>query len=145
MRKYKDEVPRHEQIRMNQFRLLPGDQVRIQHQRSFHLGEVVEVGSANPEYMLWRQKKTGGKKPEGAEVVRWKSHKKGDREACEQIVRLGGHLSVRLRLKKSMWAVIEILVPVGKHTPAFTHRKKTLYTYDIEKLHREERLVILTT
>ncbi|MFY9462524.1 MAG: hypothetical protein WAP51_05000 [Candidatus Sungiibacteriota bacterium] len=127
--KYKDEVPRKKQIRLNQFRLLPGDMVRMKYRNDYADGVVKEVWSANPEYVL------NGPKAEDAGVIHWTNCTKNERRDCEAFLR-GGHRPVKIRLYKSMWAVIK-LYPAA--TQPFT---VTLYTYDIEELCRKGEFII---
>ena len=130
--KYKSEVPKSEQIHLNEFPLLPGDRAMLmdkEHAYYFY-GIVREVGSANPEYVLRDRKKP---MPKDAGVITWNEN---SRENCKQFLQ-GGHMPVAIRLKKSMWAVVEFTVETGK-TP-----KKKLYTYDILKLKKDSKLLII--
>ncbi len=108
--KYKSEIPKKDQITLNKFPLLPGNEVVMKLNGGSRIGTVTEVGSANPEYVL------EGPNAKGAGIVKWNIK---DRDDCESFLR-GGHLPVKIRLKKSMWAVIRF----GKH-------QKKLYTYEI--------------
>lgn len=123
--KYKNEVPKSNQIRLNQFRLLPGDHIRLKHGNDHYDGIVREVWSANPEYVL------GGPHAKDAGVIKWTGK---ERSECESFLR-GGHRPVKIRLAQSIWAVIELYTPV-KPT------KLTLYTYDIEEKCRKGELII---
>jgi len=62
--RYKSDVPKEKQIRLSQFRLFPGDRVLIKIRSVFYWGNVVEVCSANPEYVL------GGAGAKGAGLPR---------------------------------------------------------------------------
>lgn len=123
--KYKDEVPKPKQIRLDQFRLLPGDIIRLRCADDYYNGVVREVWSANPEYVL------GGPKAKDAGVVKWTEK---ERAECEAFLR-GGHKPVKIRLKKSMWARVELYLPTGSGW-------MNLYTYDIEERHKKGELII---
>ena len=135
--KYKDEVPREKQVTLNRFLLLPGDRILIRHKKGLHLGRVVEVGATNPEYALWKAGRLK-KKSKNSDVIVWKE---SDRAGCEKFFR-GGHNPVRIRLKKSVWAVVEYSIYRGlsEKLPVFTTQRKKLYAYDIAKLTEKEWL-----
>lgn len=130
--KYKDEVPKQQQITLDKFSLLPGDRVCMKYRNTFYNGRVKEVGSANPEYVL------GGPDAPDAGVMRWTE---SERTACAAFL-YGGHLPVKIRLKKSMWAVIELI----EHEKIEHLLEKpimvTLYTYDIVKRCHEKTLIL---
>ncbi|MDO8560923.1 MAG: hypothetical protein Q7R91_01770 [bacterium] len=128
-------MPKSKQIRLDQFRLLPGDLVQLKHRESISSvayinGIVEEVWLANPEYVL------SGPKAKSAGVIRWKKHQ---RKECKEFLRGKGHRPVKIRLKKSAWAVMRADIPLdlsGGGTFYFKTRLP-LYTYDIEMLYKE--------
>lgn len=124
--KYKDEVPKTAQIALNLFRLLPGDSVLIRYKNALHHGRVVEVGSANPEYVLHSPR------AKAAGIIRWRE---SERAECERFFR-NSHSSMKIRLKRSVWAVVEIHIPQGLSGHLLVSRtiRRKLYTYDIERL-----------
>ncbi len=128
--KYEDEIPEAQQITLNQFRLLPGSRLRRRWGNDHYDAVVREVWSANPEYVL------GGPDAKDAGIITWTE--KG-RTECEAF--LGGeHQPVKIRLRKSMWAVIQLYLPgYGDSNPL----KATLYTYDIEELVAKGDLIIV--
>lgn len=138
--RYEDEVPRGKQITLNQFRLLPGSRIYRRLEGSLCYGIVREVGSANPEYVL------GGSGAKDAGVEIWTEK---ERDECTAFIG-GEHLPVRIRLKKSMWAVIECEVNVAKSDSRYGSwtetgtKRETLYTYDIEELFAKGDLVIVS-
>jgi hypothetical protein len=108
--KYKDEIDKDKQIRLNEFPVLPGDKVAIKKDSDrWRCLVVKEVWSANPEYTL------GGENAKDAGVISWN---KKAREDCKAFLQLD-HLPVKIRLKKSMWAIIG---------------KKKYYTYELLRL-----------
>lgn len=124
---YEDEVPRGQQITLDKFRLLPGSRIRRSWNHDYYDGVVREVWSANPEYVL------GGPEAEDAGVIKWAQ---AEREECRAFIG-GGHEPVRMRLKKSMWVVVDL------YLPSFPYPlKETLYTYDIEKLVKNKGILI---
>lgn len=125
--RYEDEVPKSEQISLSQFRLLPGSYIQKRLEGHLCEGIVSEVGSANPEYVL------GGPDAEDAGVIKWTEQ---ERDECAAFID-GGHLPVKIRLRKSMWAVIALFVP-GFDNPL----KEVLYTYDVEELVKKGDLII---
>ena len=133
--KYKGDVPKKDQIRMSEFKLLPGDRVSfsLNEGANFYHGKVVEVGSANPEYVL------EGPGTERAGMTSWNEDQRSD---CENFIK-GSPFPVKL--KKSMWAVVEY--DVVYHTADFKGLRGVghlfLYTYDIEKMLKNDSLEIL--
>ena len=128
--KYEDEVPEAQQITLDKFRLLPGSRVRRRHQNDYYDGVVREVWSANPEYVL------GGPEAKDAGVLKWTE---AERNECQAFIG-GGHAPVRMRLKKSMWAVLDVYLPGFS---AERPHREILYTYDIEELYRKGDLIIV--
>lgn len=133
--KYKSDVPKKNQIRMSEFKLLPGDTVLYEYQKKvFYTAKVIEVGSANPEYVL------GGPEAEGAGMVVWTEN---EREDCRNF--LLGSERFPVRLKKSMWAVIQYVEKSGLSGNVAVHEvsQKKLYTYDIERMIGDGSLEII--
>ena len=128
---YDSEVHEARQITLNQFRLLPGSRLRRRWGNDYYYAAVREVWSANPEFML------GEPDNEEGRAVRWTEKYRND---CSAFLG-GGHLPVKIRLEKSMWAVIDVYLPgfdVGH-----PHRE-ILYTYDIEMLVAKGDLIIIS-
>jgi len=126
---YHDEVPNDQQISMDQFYLLPLDPVTLRYEGKDRLGLVREVGSANPEYVLH------GPQAPDAGVVRWSWASLSERLACESFIK-SGHPPTMLRLKRSMWAVVELIKPLGDPETGMTILTIILYTYEIEELRK---------
>lgn len=129
--KYKSDVPKKEQIRRNEFPLLPGDDI-ILYDRAHHpcQAHVLEIISVNPEYVL------GGPNAKNAACMTWNEIQRG---ACHRFLHKD-HRSVHLRLQKNMWAVLGLAAAVvltTKNTAITTGILKgqiTLYTYQIVNL-----------
>lgn len=129
--KYRSEVPKERQILTSQFPLLPGDLVIYKHSGHKDIASVAEVVAANPEYVL----KGPGAKNAGA--IRWTEDKRRD---CENFLHKG-HAPVPIRLKKSMWAVLEFSCSDGtRHNRTISFTRKRIYTYTIINLRANGRL-----
>lgn len=134
---YKDEMPENKQITLDKFPLLPGDKISIKFKGVTQLSKVIEVGSANPEYVL------GGPYAKGAAIKVWNIKQK---RACIKFLKEGGHKLVKIRLKKSVWAIIEkldIYIDIDKKITI----KKTplrIYTYEIIDLMKKGALSIIS-
>lgn len=127
--RYRSEIPKNRQIRLNEFKLLPGDRICLYHRGVWRAGIVTLVGSANPEYVL------GGPNAEGAGVITWEINA---REDCKRFL-ASEHLPVPIRLKKSIWAVVEL----NPSKRGMRKTKRALYTYDIERMIKKGTLRIL--
>ncbi|OGZ96113.1 MAG: hypothetical protein A3I44_04785 [Candidatus Sungbacteria bacterium RIFCSPLOWO2_02_FULL_51_17] len=141
--RHKSEVPTDQQIRISQFKLLPGDLVLIKVKNTFYHGRVTEVGAGSAEYTLWLQRGRKGPKPKVG-MITW--HESGRKEAEQWIRGQAGHASDQpLTLQRSMWAVVEFAA--ARASNAMKHslkkRKKRLYTYDIEHMLKTDRLRIV--
>ena len=128
--KYEDEIPKAQQITLNQFRLLPGSRLKRRWGNDHYDAVVREVWSANPEYVL------GGPEAKDAGVLKWTE---AERNECQAFIG-GGHAPVRMRLQKSMWAVLDIYLPVSS---AKRPHREILYTYDIEELVKNGNLIVV--
>lgn len=128
--KYVDEVHKAQQITLNEFRFLPGSRLKRRWNNDYYDAVVREVWSANPEFVL------GSPGDEEGRAVRWAEK---DREDCNAFLR-GGHLPVKIRLKKSMWAMIDVYLP-GFSAERPHH--EILYTYDIEEFVKNGNLIVV--
>lgn len=113
---------------MDKFPLLPGDGVDVRINGKWHYAVVIEVGCANPEYVL------GGPGAKDAGVTRWTQ---GERKECEAFLH-GGHRPVPIRLVKSMWAVLLLAKPLGDNNDGILVNEIVLYTYDITAYTQKE-------
>lgn len=119
--RYKAEVPKRKRIRLHDFRLLPQSNWWMKYRNGFHHMAVDAVGAKNPE---------------GTAQDRWTTE-----EAFKKFLK--SHANVPLKLRKSMWAEVTVIIP---HKDAgcildFTAVKKRLYTYEIEELFKKEHLI----
>ena len=128
--KYKGDVPKSKQIVMNEFPAkcgLPGDTVFWKiGEFTFHKGVIQEVGSANPELII------NGPDSKGAGKITFYENQ---REDCKNFLN-APHRTFPLKLQKSMWIVIKLQL-----NDAPVHL--TLYTYDILRLKKEEKLFVV--
>lgn len=133
-------MPADELIKISQFKLLPGDRVLIKVKKTFYHGKVVEVGAGSAEHTLWLQAGRKGPKPK----IGWTSWKEDGRKDAETWIRgQAGHSSDQpLKLRKSMWAVVEYATP-KMGSSSRDKKRKWLYAYDIEHMLKTDRLRIV--
>ena len=139
--RHKSEVPTEQQIRISQFKLLPGDRVLIKVKRVFYHGCVTEVGAGSAEYTLWLQRGRKGLKPKIG-MIAWHE---ADRNGAEEWIKgQAGHASDQpLTLKRSMWAVVEYATSASSLSRRNTKQRRRLYAYDIEHMLKADRLRII--